>query len=94
MLDPMWESAAEAFGLQHREDRDYLWIRVGCLLKLLLRFQITRTRAIFEEIVGLDFDGGHHVVERRQVRRRKQHPEEKNEKMLSHFHLNESSARI
>lgn len=37
---------------------------------------IARTGAVLQDVVGLDFDGGHHVIEITQVRRRKQHPEQ------------------
>lgn len=44
--------------------------------------QPSRTGAALQDVVGLRFDGGHHVVEIAQVQRRKQHSEQEGSRLL------------
>ncbi len=113
VLDQMWESEEEEFGLQYREERKMDFYRkehkqsradLCCMFCWSRRSEfsfictwshwfwhpacITLTWAILEDIVGLGLNEGHPVIERTQVRRRKQHPEKQDDRKetLSHFH--------
>lgn len=72
MPDQTWESEEGDFGLQQGQLKKELF--KDALNPTSFDRVLARTGAVLQDVVGLDFDGGHQVIEVTQVRRRKQHP--------------------
>lgn len=72
MPDRPWESEEGDFGLKKKKGRELLNLAPNRTYLHVLT-QPSRTGAILQDVIGLHFNRGHHVIEIAQVRRRKQH---------------------